>query len=198
MLILHGIYQWAVRGVAFRHDFCRGCGQATLAVRVRAFRVVHLYWVPVLPLELAHLALQPLRAATGRQHQDTARIQHRRCRDAGGPGHRRLVGSPGRGSRRGACLRLVGEDRVTAAAALALRAAWRHQPDADRQKALAGIQPFTGSDCPACGGQLLGRPTATASAAGAATSPLAASGQAAEYPSQGARDLYKSFGCMDL
>jgi hypothetical protein len=49
-LIIHGIYAWAVRRVAFRHDFCRGCAQPTLAVRMRAFRVLHLYWVPVLPL----------------------------------------------------------------------------------------------------------------------------------------------------
>lgn len=177
MLVIHGIYEWAVRRVAFRNDFCRGCGQATLAVRVRAFRVLHLYWVPVLPLgfwRTWHCS------RCGRAPDANTRTR-RGFKIAGAAMLAALAIAAWwepPGDVHGGGLVFVWSLKIglPLAAALALRAALRHRPDADRQKALAGIQPFTGSDCPLCSGQLLGVPDRHCLACGCRHEPLAAGG----------------------
>jgi hypothetical protein len=35
--------------VAFRNDYCLGCGEARRAVQVRTFDVGHIFWIPILP-----------------------------------------------------------------------------------------------------------------------------------------------------
>ena len=50
MIVVHGIYRFAQKRLAFRNDFCLRCEGMRLAVKVRSLNVVHLYWVPVLPL----------------------------------------------------------------------------------------------------------------------------------------------------
>lgn len=50
MLIVHGVYRWSPRKIAFRRDYCRRCESVTLAVLLRTFDVFHLFWVPLLPL----------------------------------------------------------------------------------------------------------------------------------------------------
>jgi hypothetical protein len=50
VLIIHGVYRWRARKVAFRRDYCRACESGTLSVLVRTFNVFHVFWVPLLPL----------------------------------------------------------------------------------------------------------------------------------------------------
>jgi hypothetical protein len=50
MLIIHGTYHWSPKRVAFRNDFCLTCEAPRRAVQLRTFDVLHLFWIPVLPL----------------------------------------------------------------------------------------------------------------------------------------------------
>jgi hypothetical protein len=50
MLIVHGVYHFWPKRVAFRNDYCLTCHRARRSVAIRTFDVVHLFWVPVLPL----------------------------------------------------------------------------------------------------------------------------------------------------
>jgi len=50
MLLVHGRYLWARRLVAFRNDYCLACGAPRLAYRHRTFDVLHVFWIPFLPL----------------------------------------------------------------------------------------------------------------------------------------------------
>jgi zinc ribbon protein len=49
MLIL-GAYHFRPRRLAFRNDYCLSCGKTQRAVQVRTFEVVHLFWIPIVPL----------------------------------------------------------------------------------------------------------------------------------------------------
>jgi len=50
MLIIHGMYHIRPRRVAFRNDYCLSCGEPRRSVQIRAFDVLHIFWVPVLPV----------------------------------------------------------------------------------------------------------------------------------------------------
>lgn len=50
VILVHGMYQFAPRRLAFRNDFCLACRATRIAVQVRSFYVAHVYWIPVLPL----------------------------------------------------------------------------------------------------------------------------------------------------
>jgi hypothetical protein len=50
MLILHGRYYWRRKFIAFRNDFCRNCAAPRLAIEQRTLDVLHIFWIPVLPL----------------------------------------------------------------------------------------------------------------------------------------------------
>jgi hypothetical protein len=50
MLLLHGLYRFAPRRVAYRNDFCISCGQERLAEQIRTFNMAHIFWLPVIPL----------------------------------------------------------------------------------------------------------------------------------------------------
>lgn len=50
MFFLYGSYRWGPRTTAFRNDFCVTCGGPRRALQVRTFDVIHVFWVPVLPL----------------------------------------------------------------------------------------------------------------------------------------------------
>jgi hypothetical protein len=52
MIIVHGIYRFKPKRVAFRNDFCLTCKQPRRAQQIRTFDVVHLYWIPLIPLGL--------------------------------------------------------------------------------------------------------------------------------------------------
>jgi ribosomal protein S27AE len=50
MLLVHGRYFWRRTIVAYRNDFCLSCDKARVAWQHRTFDVLHVFWVPVLPL----------------------------------------------------------------------------------------------------------------------------------------------------
>jgi hypothetical protein len=50
VLVINGRYQWFRRRIAFRRDYCLHCDQPTIAVCHRTFDVLHLYWIPLLPI----------------------------------------------------------------------------------------------------------------------------------------------------
>lgn len=50
MLILQGTYHWFPRPVAFRRDYCRRCDAETTSVLIRTLDVIHVFWIPVLPI----------------------------------------------------------------------------------------------------------------------------------------------------
>ena len=50
MLIVHGVYHWRRQVVAFRNDFCLNCELPRVAFRHRTFDVLHVFWLPVIPL----------------------------------------------------------------------------------------------------------------------------------------------------
>ena len=50
MLIVQGIYHFRPRLLAFRSDYCLSCENARRSVKVRSFDVLHIFWIPLLPL----------------------------------------------------------------------------------------------------------------------------------------------------
>ena len=50
MLVIHGRYFLARRILAFRNDYCLACAAPRLALRHRTFDVLHVFWIPLLPL----------------------------------------------------------------------------------------------------------------------------------------------------
>jgi hypothetical protein len=49
--MLHGgVYHLARRDIGYRNDYCRRCAAPRLAIRRRTFDVLHVWWVPLLPL----------------------------------------------------------------------------------------------------------------------------------------------------
>jgi hypothetical protein len=47
---IHGIYHWKPKRIAFRADYCRSCQASGISVLVRTIDVLHISWVPILPL----------------------------------------------------------------------------------------------------------------------------------------------------
>ena len=52
MLIVCGIYRFRQRPTAFRNDYCLSCEESRRSIQIRSFNVLHLFWIPLLPLGL--------------------------------------------------------------------------------------------------------------------------------------------------
>ena len=50
MLLIHGVYHFRPKRVAFRNDFCLSCKQARRSAQIRSFDAAHIFWIPFLPL----------------------------------------------------------------------------------------------------------------------------------------------------
>jgi ribosomal protein S27AE len=50
VLIIHGTYHVRATRVAFRNDFCIQCNAERTAFCLRTLDVIHVFWLPVLPL----------------------------------------------------------------------------------------------------------------------------------------------------
>jgi hypothetical protein len=50
MLIIHGIYKFKPKTVAYRNDFCLTCACPRRAYQEKTFDVLHIYFVPLLPV----------------------------------------------------------------------------------------------------------------------------------------------------
>jgi hypothetical protein len=52
MHIIAGVYHYRPRRLAFRNDYCLACGRPGRSVQSRTFDVLHIFWIPLLPLGL--------------------------------------------------------------------------------------------------------------------------------------------------
>ena len=50
MFILHGIYHFQTKIVAYRNDFCLTCAAPRRAFRARTFDVIHIFYFPLIPI----------------------------------------------------------------------------------------------------------------------------------------------------
>jgi hypothetical protein len=50
VLIIHGVHHFWPKRVGFRNDYCLGCDKPRRSVAIRTLDVVHLFWIPILPL----------------------------------------------------------------------------------------------------------------------------------------------------
>jgi len=158
MLVVHGLYKWKPRLLAFRNDYCRKCEAERLSVLIRTIDVIHVFWIPVLPV-----------GAWSRWH----------CGSCGASPHQ--LAKTRRGFKiAGAVvfalpavafwflqpdadvsawwlwtLRLV----LTGLALLAFWSAFRHKPEPQFKLRLSQVHPYESRECPFCGGYLLNLPT---------------------------------------
>ena len=158
MLVIHGVYHWQPKRLAFRNDYCRKCEADSLSILVRTFDVLHVFWIPVLPL-----------GAWSRWY----------CGVCGARPH--VLAKTRRGFKiagmvvfafpalafwflepdadLGAAwlwtLRLI----LTGLALLTAWSAFRHQPEPKFKLRLAQVRPYDSRECPFCDGQLQNLPT---------------------------------------
>ena len=156
MFLIHGVYNFNVRRVAFRRDHCRTCRAPRLAVRVRSFDVVHLFWIPVLPIGVWRRWF----CATCKHPPHDA------------PGTRRpfkflavpllaLMSASMWADMPEAEPRLLWPLRIGLPVLTLVTLVWalRHVPEPDVERALNGVAPFSGARCPVCGeGEYLDSP----------------------------------------
>jgi hypothetical protein len=164
MFVIYGAYHWLPKRTGFRRDYCRRCAAERTAVLIRTLDVVHVFWIPLLPVGM-----------WGRWF----------CGDCGHRPH----ASPR--TRKG--FKIVGAvilllmtllfwlaplpaEDVEAPVLWTLRLGlplallgtlWsirRHRIEPQFKRRLAQVRPHAGPDCLLCGGQLaVGTPTACAS-----------------------------------
>lgn len=156
MLVIHGTYHWRPRRTAFRNDYCRTCAGPRLSVQVRTLDVVHVYWIPLIPLGFRRRWV----CSTCGSYPHAATRTRRGFKIAGAlilglmtfgvwavpidpPDAVFLWG-----------LRL-GLALATCAAAFA---AFKHSPEPRLKAMLTEVKPFEGWTCPLCRGQLMNIP----------------------------------------
>jgi hypothetical protein len=49
-MLIHGVYHWRPKPVAFRNDYCIPCGAERVVIQVRTIDVWHTFWIPLVPL----------------------------------------------------------------------------------------------------------------------------------------------------
>jgi len=153
MLIIHGVYHWSPKRIAFRRDYCRRCEAGTLAVLVRTIDVFHVFWLPLLPLGVwsrwlcVRCGENPHAAARTRLGFKVALV-----------GLLLLFNLAAWLTPTGTSSDL--EVLLTRAVTLLLLIlviwwAARHRPEPAFAARLATVPPYDGWECPLCGGQLL-------------------------------------------
>ena len=153
MVIIHGVYRWQPVNVAFRHDYCRRCALGTLSVLVRTFNVLHLFWVPVLPLGwwkswfCVRCGYKPHAVArTRRGFKIAAAVVLGLFTIAA------WLTPKGSGS---TLEILIISGVMLPLFALAVRWAIVHKPEPDFRANLALMPPYEAWDCPLCGAELV-------------------------------------------
>jgi hypothetical protein len=153
MVIIHGVYRWRPVNVAFRHDYCRRCAKGTLAVLVRTFNALHLFWVPVLPLgwwsswTCARCNTDPHAAAQTRRGFKVAAAVILGLFNV-------VAWLAPKGSSSTLEVLVIG-GVLLLLFALAVRWAVVHKPEPDFKANLALMPPYEAWDCPLCGAQLV-------------------------------------------
>ena len=49
MIFVWGEYHWWPKRIAFRNDYCLSCAAERRSIRIRAFLVLHVFGIPILP-----------------------------------------------------------------------------------------------------------------------------------------------------
>jgi hypothetical protein len=171
MLLIHGVYHWKARRVGFRNDYCRFCAAERLAALVRTLDVLHLFWVPLIPL-----------GVWSRWH----------CTVCGSRPHESPRTRRGFKVAGAVVLAVMGllmwavpveeieepwaiwalRFALPVATVAAARSAARHRREPRLAELLARVSPFAGWVCPLCGGQLLDIPRSHCTACRAEHRPL--------------------------
>jgi hypothetical protein len=50
MVVLHGVYHFKPKTVAYRNDFCVSCSRLRRAYQIRTFDFIHFFYIPLIPL----------------------------------------------------------------------------------------------------------------------------------------------------
>jgi hypothetical protein len=50
MFLIHGVYRFWPKRVAFRNDYCLRCQTPRRSIAIRTFDVGHIFWIPFLPV----------------------------------------------------------------------------------------------------------------------------------------------------
>ena len=172
MIIIHGTYHWRPRRIAFRNDYCRVCSGPTVSVLIRTLDVIHLFWIPVLPVG-AWSRWFCLRCSA-RPHQ--AVVTRRGFKIAGAVVFILMslgVWIPLPPDTEGIEMIWALRFAFPLALAFTLVSIFRHKPEPRLKERLAAVPPFEGWSCPLCGGQLYGAPAHVCLTCGAQHRPLA-------------------------
>jgi len=157
VLIIHGTYHWKPKRIAFRNDYCRKCEAERLSVLVRTIDVLHVFWIPILPLGVWSRWF--CRTCGGRPHEVT---RTRRGFKIAGAVILALMSAvtwvPMPDAKDDMAMIWALRIGLPLATALAIRSAVRHRPEPDFKRRLAEVRPFEGWQCPLCGGQLMNLP----------------------------------------
>lgn len=171
MFVIHGFYHWRPRRTAFRNDYCRTCEAERLSVLLRTFDVLHIYWIPVLPV-----------GVWSRWHCTTcgfrphAAIRSRRGFKVAGAvalGALALLAWADPEVKPSEAIWVWGIRLGLALAAMAAGVwTFRHPREPRFREVLAGVKPFAGWTCPLCAGPLQSVPDWHCTACGARHRPL--------------------------
>ena len=52
MFVIYGMYRWGKKFIGYKSGFCHQCQTNTIWHRLRFFAVIHIYWIPLIPLWL--------------------------------------------------------------------------------------------------------------------------------------------------
>lgn len=158
MLVVHGIYEFAPKGHAFRNDYCLTCHCPRIALQVRSFYVLHIYWVPLIPLGFWK---RWICSACGREPHELGRT--RRSIKVLLAAVLLLVGfpiwmiqpQPGQGKE----VWIFRAIWLGVTLASLWWATYGHRPVPNLRKLWGAIEPYEERTCPFCNGEMSPRPT---------------------------------------
>jgi hypothetical protein len=173
MLIIHGTYHWRPRRTAFRNDYCRSCEAERLSVLIRTFDVLHVFWIPLLPLGLwsrwfcTHCGSRPHAAVHTRRGFKIAGVLALAL-------FALVVWAvPAQEVKDDAWIIWVLRPGLPLAAVALAVSTLRQPREPNFSQRLAAVTPYEGWDCPLCGGQLFNVPKWHCPNCGAEHRPLA-------------------------
>lgn len=171
MLIIHGTYHWKPRQIAFRNDYCRKCKAEGSSVLVRTIDVLHVFWIPILPLGIwsrwfcRRCGARPHQAAETRRGFKIAGVVALALMSA-------AIWMPIPEAEDDMAILWGMRVVLPLLTVLLLVSAIRQRPEPDFKRRLEQVRSFEGWQCPLCGGQLVNIPTWRCMNCGAEHRPL--------------------------
>lgn len=151
MFILHGIYHFKPKVVAYRNDFCLRCSVPRRAYQTRSFDAVHLYYIPILPLGF----LRHWRCSVCKNPPHVSPYTRKSFKWAAVfilPLFTAVAWIPGVAERDSVVIMWFMRVGLPIAFVAALRWAIRSKPDINLKQKLKEISPAQEKVCPLCGG----------------------------------------------